>query len=304
MTWRIVDLTQDGRYLHTQGQWVVVKEGQEELGRVPLVDIQSVIAHAEHATYSQDLFRKLAESGIPFVVCDRKHNPVAVLLPLSNHHLHAGRAQAQARASLPMRKRIWRELVKAKITEQSRTLAKFELSGASALKSLCKRVRSGDPDNVEARAARMYWGFLFGSDFRRNRCASDLNVHLNYGYTVLRSALARAIVETGLVPAIGVGHVNARNNFCLVDDLIEPFRPLVDRLVWSHREKWIVEEFAMDHRIALAGIMQGYVQMERSTATLYKAMTVLTVSLAAVFEGNSNELTLPTTIELLDPAEA
>ncbi|MDD9997854.1 MAG: CRISPR-associated endonuclease Cas1 [Rhodospirillaceae bacterium] len=156
MTWRIVDLTQDGRHLHTQGRWIVVKDGQGEVGRVPLVDVQSVIAHAEYATYSHDLFRKLAECGIPFVVCDRKHNPVAVLLPLSNHHLHAGRAQAQARASLPVRKRIWRDLVKAKIAEQSRTLAEFGLPGASALKSLCGHVRSGDPDNVEARAARIY----------------------------------------------------------------------------------------------------------------------------------------------------
>lgn len=111
-------------------------------------------------------------------------------------------------------------------------------------------------------------------------------------------------METGLVPAIGVGHVNARNNFCLVDDLMEPFRPMFDRLVWSQRETWGVEEFAADHRIALAGIMQGYVQMERSTATLYKAMTVLTASLAAVFEGSSAKLTLPISIDLLDSVES
>ena len=300
MSWRVIDLAEDGRHLHAQGRWVVVKHESTEVGRIPLVDVQSVLVHAQYATYTHDLLRKLAESNIPLVVCDQTHMPTSVLLPLAGHHAHAGRARAQAAASLPIRKRLWRDLVQAKIMEQARTLAPIDDQGANALDGLAKRVRSGDKDNHEGQAAKIYWPRLFGRDFRRDRMQAGLNAHLNYGYTVLRSALARATVEAGLVPSLGIGHVNARNNFCLVDDLMEPFRPLVDRLVWGNRGLW-KGELPHEHRAALAGLMGGYVETEGGATNLYRVMSSLASSLVSVYQSGAGRLNLPKRIEIIKP---
>ena len=301
MSRRVIDVTDDGRYLHSEGQWVVVRQGKSEIGRVPLVDLQSVLVHAEYATYSHDLLRKLAESNIPLVVCDRKHAPTSVLLPLAGHHAQAGRAQAQAAASVPIRKRLWRDLVKAKIVEQARTLSRMDGRGAYLLRAIAKRVRSGDRENAEGRAARIYWCRLFGSHFRRDRMLPGLNAHLNYGYTVLRAALARATVEAGLIPSLGIGHVNARNTLCLVDDLIEPFRPLVDRLVWERRTTW-TGELLPGHRTALAGLMEGYVETDEGASNLYRVMASLAGSLVSVYQKRAGGLNLPKRLELIGPA--
>ena len=300
MSWRVIDVSEDGRYLHAEGRWVVVKQDSIEIGRVPLVDLQSVVVHAEYATYSHDLLRKLAEANIPLVVCDRKHMPASVLFPLSGHHSQAGRARAQASASLPLRKRLWRDLVKAKIGEQASTLASFDERGAAALRKIASRVRSGDVDNMEGRAAYIYWRRLFGSDFRRDRRVSGINAHLNYGYMVFRAALARATAQAGLIPSLGVGHVNARNNFCLVDDLIEPFRPLVDRLVWRNRENWN-EGLFPDHRAQLVGLLSGYVETNDGTSNLYRVMCSLASSLVAAFERRSGRLAIPDRLEIIGP---
>ena len=300
MSWRVVDVVEDGRHLHAQGQWFVVKHDSIEVGRVPLVDLQSVLVHAQYATYTHDLLRKLAQSNIPLVLCDQTHMPTSVLLPLAGHHAQAGRVRAQAAASLPIRKRLWRDLVRAKIEEQARTLAPIDDRGASALQGLAKRVRSGDQENHEGQAARIYWPKLFGRDFRRDRMRPGLNAHLNYGYTVLRSALARATVEAGLVPSLGIGHVNARNNFCLVDDLVEPFRPLVDRLVWENREAW-KGELKHEHRAAFVGLMGGYVETEGGATNLYRAMSSLAGSLVSVYQSRAGRLNLPRRIEIIEP---
>lgn len=300
MSWRVIDVAEDGRHLHAYGQWVVVSHHSKEVGRVPLVDLQSILVHAEYATYTHDLLRKLAESNIPLVVCDRTHTPTSVLLPLAGHHAQAGRVRAQAAASLPIRKRLWRDLVRAKILEQARTLASIDDQGENVLQGLAKRVRSGDRENHEGQAAKIYWPRLFGRDFRRDRMQEGVNAHLNYGYTVLRSALARATVESGLIPSLGIGHVNARNNLCLVDDLMEPFRPLVDRLVWENRRAWN-GELQHEHRAALVGLMGGYVETEGGATNLYRVMSSLASSLVYAYESGAGRLNLPKRIEIIKP---
>jgi CRISPR-associated protein Cas1 len=298
MSWQIIDVVEDGRYLHAARDWLVVEAGREEIGRVPLSDVQSVLVHAGHATYSHGLLLRLSEHDIPLVVCDARHEPVAILMSLTGHHRHAGRSRAQAESALPLRKRIWRDLVRAKIREQARSLATFDSAGRDGLNNLIGLVRSGDPGNVEARAARYYWPRLFGASFRRERAEPGLNAHLNYGYTILRSALARAVTAAGLVPSLGVGHVNARNNFCLADDLLEPFRPLVDRLVHQKREEW-AGELTPDARAELAGMMARGVMTEDGETDLYRAMTIVVNSLVNVFEGNRKQLYLPKEIAFM-----
>ncbi len=299
MSWQIVDVVEDGRYLHTDREWMVVKENQIEIGRIPLTDIQSILVHAGYATYSHELLLRLSEYDIPLVICDHRHEPISILLSLSGHHKQAGRVRAQSESTIPVRKRVWRDLVKKKVLEQANSLKPFDRIGHDGLRKLASKVKSGDPDNIEARAARYYWPRLFDKTFRRDRSQPGLNAHLNYGYTILRSAVARAITAAGLVPSLGVGHVNARNNFCLADDLVEPFRPLVDRLVWKNRSKW-ADELTPEARKELAGMMSRSIRTEDGETDLFRTMTMVAISLANLFEGTVSKLYMPGKVAFVD----
>jgi len=235
MQGRIVEVGDDHRHLSVyRGFMLVHNTGNErqELGRVALDDMAALIASAHGISYTNNLLVALAERGVPFVLCAANHKPVGMLWPIDGHHLQAHRFDAQIACTLPTKKRLWASLVKAKLLQQAAVL---EATGVAAapLKKLAKNVRSGDPENLEAQGARKYWGLLFGSLFRRDQEADGLNAMLNYGYTVLRAATARALVAAGLHPSIGLHHSHDNNAMRLVDDLMEPFRPVVDWTVWQ-----------------------------------------------------------------------
>jgi CRISPR-associated protein Cas1 len=156
---------------------------------------------------------------------------VAVTLPLEGHHAQNARMHAQWSASRPLAKQLWRRIVSAKIVMQGSLLEARGADGAVAFAHIARRVKSGDPDNLEAQAARRYWPLLMGKDFRRDRDSGGANGLLNYGYAVIRATVARAVIAAGLHPTIGIQHSNRGNAFALADDLVEPFRPLVDALV-------------------------------------------------------------------------
>jgi CRISPR-associated protein Cas1 len=190
-----------------------------------------VILHAHGCTWTGNLVAALAERGAPIVFCGSNHSPIAVTLPLEGHHAQNARMRAQWDAGRPLAKQLWRRMVIAKIAMQGSLLAARGAPGAGAFDLLARRVRSGDPDNLEAQAARRYWPALMGADFRRDRDASGANALLNYGYAIIRATIARAVIAAGLHPTIGIHHANRGNAFALADDLVEPFRPLVDALV-------------------------------------------------------------------------
>lgn len=236
---RIVDIATEGLRLSVHRGFLLVHGGQsEEVGRVPLDDIHAVLVHAHDTTWSASLVARLAERGAPIVFCAANHSPVAVTLPLDGHHAQGARMQAQCDASGPLKKQLWRRIVSAKITMQGSLLAARGVE-AGAFPLLARRVKSGDPDNVEAQAARRYWPLLMGQDFRRNRDLPGSNALLNYGYAVMRATVARAVVAAGLHPTIGIQHSNRRNAFALADDLVEPFRPLVDGLAAALTDRGI-----------------------------------------------------------------
>lgn len=213
MLGRIVEVADNHRHLSLYRGFLVVQatsSGWPELGRVPLDDIAAVLAHAHGLSYTNNLLVALAERGVPFVLCGANHQPAGVLWPLDGQHEQARRIQAQMAASQPTHKRLWASVVRAKLLQQAATLAAVGANHA-ALVALAGKVRSGDPDNLEAQGARRYWGLLFGPAFRRDTEATGLNSLLNYGYTVYRSATARAVVAAGLHPAIGLHHSNDGN---------------------------------------------------------------------------------------------
>ena len=230
---RIVDIATDGLHLSLHRGFLLVERDRAEVGRVALDDVHALIVHAHGITWTGNIVAALAERGAPIVYCNASHAPVAVTLPLDGHHAQNVRMQAQIAASGPLMKQLWRRIVSAKIQMQGALLSARGIAGAEAFPLMARRVTSGDKENLEAQAARRYWPLLLGADFRRNRDAGDVNALLNYGYAVMRATCARAIVAAGLHPTLGIQRSNRGNAFALADDLIEPFRPLVDALAES-----------------------------------------------------------------------
>jgi CRISPR-associated protein Cas1 len=289
---RIVDIATDGRHLSAYRGFLVVSENRTEIGRVPLDDVAAIIVHAHGVTWTTNLVIALAERGALLVLCGANHAPVAVCLPLDGHHGQNARMRAQWEAGKPLAKQLWREIVVAKIRWQA---AALEAKGieAGAFDMLARRVRSGDPDNIEAQAARRYWPLLMGEEFRRDRSAEGVNSLLNYGYTVLRSLSARTVVAAGLHPSIGIHHANRGNAFALADDLIEPFRPLVDLVTVQLAARECVEVSPSVKRM-FAGLIALDLPGEDGTTTVSGAATRLAQSLARCFEtGKVADLVLP-----------
>lgn len=298
---RIVDIATDGRHLSALRGFLIVSQDREEVGRVPLDDVGAVIVHAHGVTWSTNLVVALAERGALMVLCAANHSPVAVCLPLEGHHAQNAHFRAQWDAARPLSKQLWRRIVVAKIRWQAAIL---EAHGrdATAFDLLTRKVGSGDPENVEAQAARRYWPLLMGEDFRRDRAAEGTNGLLNYGYTILRSLVARAVVAAGLHPSIGVHHANRGNAFALADDLIEPFRPLVDSLTLRLIAAGTARVTSEAKR-AFAGLIAFDLPGPTGTTTVTGAANRLAQTLADCFEsGRAADLVLPEPPAMLELA--
>ncbi len=294
MIGRIVEIADDRRHLSLSRGFLVVHDTEtprRELGQVPLDDITAVIGNAHGLSYTNSLLIALAERGAPFVLCAANHNAVGMLLPIDGHHLQAKRFDAQIDASKPLRKRLWAEVVRAKLQQQA---AALEAAGEPTvpLTALVAKVRSGDPDNIEAQGARRYWTLLFGTEFRRDQNAGGINGLLNYGYTVLRAATARAIVAAGLHPTLGLHHSNEGNAMRLIDDVMEPFRPMVDLKVWQLVRNGEVD-VAPDTKRALVRTLYDDMQSSSGATPVTACIQRLATSLAQVYLGEREKLDLP-----------
>ena len=294
MLGRIVEVADDRRHLFLSRGFMVVQDtegARKELGQVPLDDIAAVIANAHGLSYTNNLLVALAERGAPFVLCAANHNAVGMLLPVDGNFQQAKRFDAQLAASLPTIKRLWADIIKAKLTQQASAL---EAAGKASvpLMALVKKVRSGDPDNIEAQGARRYWSLLFGSEFRRDQGEAGINSLLNYGYTVLRASMARAVVAAGLHPTLGLHHCNQGNPMRLVDDLMEPFRPVIDLKVWQlvrNHERHVTPET----KRALVRTMYDDMQTGAGATPVIICTQKLATSLAQIFVGEREKLDLP-----------
>jgi CRISPR-associated protein Cas1 len=291
MIGRIIEIASDGRYLHAYRGFMVVKQGSLELARVALDDIAAVIGNAHGLTWSNELLVRLAERGAPLVLVNQQHRPIGLLLGLEGHHRQGHRLVRQAELKRPQRKRLWKRVVQAKLLAQARTLEAFGESG-KLLRRLALGVRSGDPDNREAQGARGYWPLLFGAEFRRNPDASGTNALLNYGYTVLRAAVARGIVAAGLHPTLGIQHRNEFNSAALADDLMEPFRPLIDACVRGLVARGI-DDVNSEAKRLLALCLYRSASTEAGASPITTAIERLCLSLAQVIEGERQHLELP-----------
>ena len=288
---QIIDIATDGRHLSRDRGFLKVSEGGSEVGRIPLDQVAGVIVHAHGTTWTTSLLTELADRGAPVVLCGANHAPRSVLMPLEGHHAQGARLQAQWLAKAPLIKQAWKQIVVAKIDMQA---AALEAMGEphAPVAMMRRKVTSGDSSNVEAQAARAYWPRMMGEEFRRNRDLGDANALLNYGYTVLRAAASRAVVASGLHPTIGLHHSNRGNAFALSDDLMEPFRPIVDCAV-----RCIVQragpEVDTGAKQALAALIALDMPLGDGLTPVSVALTKLATSLGQSFESKRLNLALP-----------
>jgi CRISP-associated protein Cas1 len=295
MTNRILDFSDSAAYLSTHLNQLVIKRGPDEKPlTTPLEEIAALVLANPGITCSQSVLAGLAQVGAVVIVCDEKRLPVGMYAPLDAHFAQAERVACQAAAPLPLRKRLWKSIVQAKINSQA-TLLEERTNDDGGLRSIAAQVRSGDPDNREAWAARVYWPLLFNDcNFHRQAEGGGLNSLLNYGYAVLRGATARAICASGLHPSLGLHHHNRYNAYCLADDLMEPFRPLVDRAVATIADAHgLGAEMNREIKRDLLSSLTGVVEIAGEQRTLFDALGKVTSSLVGVLVDQKGDLLLP-----------
>ncbi|NIM05039.1 MAG: type II CRISPR-associated endonuclease Cas1 [Armatimonadetes bacterium] len=294
MTERIIDLAEGPARLSVQNACLLIRSGERLDYTVPLGEVGVLVVSNPCVTFTHAVLSGLAQAGASMVVCDSKHMPAAMLLPLEGHFAQGERFALQAQISLPTRKRLWKSVVQAKIRAQGRLLA--ELRGFDAgLSRLAAEVRSGDSGNHEAEASRRYWPVLFDDkEFRRDRYALDQNRLLNYGYAVVRAIVARGVCAAGLHPSLGLHHHNRYDAFRLVDDLMEPFRPLVDRAVVLYCEKHGTSApLGKRAKAFLVGSLMERFSFQKKSRTLFDIAARTAASLAAILFNKRKNLLLP-----------
>ncbi|MCL6538119.1 MAG: type II CRISPR-associated endonuclease Cas1 [Acidothermus sp.] len=262
----------------------------------PPSEVDVIIASSPHLRLTLSALALASQQGVSVVICDEKYLPVGMLLPLEGNAVQAERFARQAAASRPTNKQLWRQIIRAKISMQARLL-QHVLGDDLGLLDLAKSVRSGDPTNVEGQASRRYWAALFPTErFYRARRGPWPNPLLNYGYAILRAITARAVVAAGLHPSLGIHHHSRYDAFCLASDLMEPFRPLVDRRVLELTAECDVGEIKeLTHRERKALLEINYQRFTdgKETRSLSDWILRSVRSVTGVYMGDRDRLDIP-----------
>ena len=239
---QVLEIASRGYFLHKALGFLEIKSGGEIKAKVDLDQFQTLLISSPSVTLSTPLIAELAKRNTAVILCDSKYIPCSIFQPVNNHLESGSRLLDQLSMTEPMKKNYWKQIVSLKLSHQALVLKSFGKKDWIRLDKLSQEVKSGDPDNKEAQGARVYWQSLMGENFRRRQNGEGKNILLNYGYTVLRSATIRGIFSAGLNPSLGFQHSNNHNPFCLADDLMEPYRPIIDALVYK------IEDSEMDKK--------------------------------------------------------
>lgn len=285
-------------YLSLRDQQLIAtlpQEQQETKRSIPIEDIGVLVLDHQQITITHALLNALEERHCAVITCSQRHMPSGLFLPLEGHSLQSERFRKQIDASLPLKKQLWQQTIKAKILNQARVLQQVHQQAALNMQAWAKQVRSGDPDNLEARAAAFYWANLFPTlpHFTRERDESAPNALLNYGYALLRAIVARALVAAGLLPTLGIHHHNRYNAYCLADDMMEPYRPYVDQLVLEIYDPKQTEGLSKGQKHQLLQIPELDVCINGAMHPLSIATEITACSLLHCYEGTSRSLSYP-----------
>ncbi len=261
---------------------------------VPIEDIGIVILDNKQITITQGLLEFLLENNCAVITCDSNHLPVGLLLPLQGNTVQNERFRQQLDATLPLKKQLWQQTIQAKIHNQAAVLHYVTGSEHGNMNAWENAVRSGDPENMEARAAAYYWKTVFPEipEFIRGQFGDDPNSLLNYGYAILRAIIARSLVGSGLLPTLGIHHHNRYNAYCLADDIMEPYRPYVDKVVidiFQQGESTLTKQV----KIKLLSIASMEVSIGGKRSPLMVAASTTTASLAKCFCGETRKIAYP-----------
>lgn len=285
-------------YLHTRMQQLVVRypEATEEK-TVPIEDIGFIVVEDPQVSLSAMLMSRLMEHNVVVIHCNERHLPVGMSLSLNGHSEMSERVRAQIGCSLPLKKQLWQQIVIAKIMNQAVVLRHHgAVDAARKLDRYATEVSTGDGGHVEAVAATHYWRyFLQGPKaFQRRNEEHSANAYLNYGYAIVRAAVARALSGAGLLPLLGIYHKNKYNAYCLADDLMEPYRPFVDDLVWEMHERFgLAEELSTQDKTKLLQLLTRDVRLDQKNKPMMLAIERSATSLALCYLGSKKKLQLP-----------
>ena len=283
-------------YLKTKDEQLVFQcEETGELKTLPIEDIGVLIVDHQQITISQALIAKLLANNVAFITCDGSHHPTGMLLNLDGNTLQSQKFQSQVEASVPLKKQLWQQTISCKISNQATLLEVCRVS-VKNMRNWSTEVKSGDSDNHEAVAAVYYWKNIFQlfPEFKRERFGPPPNNLLNYGYAILRAVMARSLVASGLLPTLGIFHKNQYNAYCLADDIMEPYRPFVDKVVLN-----IVNlngnflELTPNMKKELLNIPAMDVQINNEKSPLMIAVQKTTASLVKCFEGKQRKILYP-----------
>ena len=284
-------------YLSHKNSQLVISFPDKEMDdrTIPIEDIGVVVLENQQITISHGCIAALVQNNVALISCDASHMPTGLILPLDGGNTQAERFRYQIEASVPLKKQLWQQTIQQKIYNQARVL---EMIGIDAVNMFrwSKSVKSGDPDNYEGRAAAYYWQNIFSGyvEFNRNRGGEAPNNLLNYGYAILRAIVARSLVSSGLLPTLGIFHRNKYNAYCLADDIMEPYRPFVDHIVYDIVADGVaIEELDISLKTRLLQLPQVDVQFDDMTSPLLVGMSRTTASLARCFEGVSRKINYP-----------
>ncbi|MDY6372627.1 MAG: type II CRISPR-associated endonuclease Cas1 [Bacteroidales bacterium] len=280
------------------GQLVVKLEKHDEPERqasVPIEDIGVVVLDHRQITLTHGALSALVAGNAAVITCDDRHMPVGLLLPLEGHTVQSERFQDQLGASLPLKKQLWQQTVQQKIRNQAALLSELHGIEVGNMHRWASDVRSGDSTNLEARAAAFYWSQMFPTlpNFTRSREGDYPNALLNYGYAILRAVVARALVGSGLLPTLGIHHHNRYNAYCLADDVMEPYRPYVDRLVVQTMAECCDVEVTTNIKRRLLAVPTLEVRIGGQRSPLMVAASTTTASLARCFSGENRRISYP-----------
>lgn len=274
------------------GQMIIhTKEAPDTRKSVPIEDIGVVVLEHQQTTVTLPLLNALSDNNVAVILCGDNRMPNAMLMNLDSNKTQGESYRTQVEASEPLKKGIWKQIVEAKIRNQAALLRKLGKDG-DKLKPCYMNVKSGDTDNREGIAARIYWSELFGREFIRTREGSEPNNLLNYGYTILRAAVARSLMGSGLLPAFGIFHRNRYNAFPLADDVMEPYRPYVDELVYGLYTEG-KSQLTQEVKGELLRILFADTQFDKVSRPLDVGLSFTTASLTKCFAGTQKKILYP-----------
>lgn len=293
----VLEIAESPRYINVERGFVIIREHDTILGQVILDELLAVILSADGATITRNALARLAEENIPVIITGKQYLPISIATPVNAHYRQLAVATAQLNLLPVLKKQLWKQIVMVKISNQAAVLRQHKPDNHKIYAKLCLlagKVRSGDSDNKEGQAARLYWTALFGKGFLRDAEQIGINTFLNYGYAIVRAACARAICAAGLLPLFGIHHKNMYNAFCLVDDLMEPLRPYVDSLVYQMVQKDDIQEgLSPKHKKVLAGILCQSIEMGQDTCILTTVTNLMAQSLVHSYTQKAVDLNLP-----------